>query len=73
MGKFDGKQVVLDEPMPSNVPANTPVRIMVDSPLPDAFGTDDVLAKIAALARPANLPRDFAAQHEHYIKGTPRK
>jgi len=31
------------------------------------------LAKVAKLAKPAGLPPDFAEQHEHYLKGTPRR
>jgi len=67
-GHFDGKRVVLDEPVPADMPADTPVKVMFD-------GTDakSALEEIARLARPGGLPRDFSEQHEHYIKGTPRK
>ncbi|HPD29757.1 MAG TPA: hypothetical protein PLL20_07160 [Phycisphaerae bacterium] len=67
-GHFDGQRVVLDEPVPSGVSANTPVKVVFDSE-----GADDVLAEIARLGRPGGLPPDFAEQHEHYVKGTPRR
>lgn len=67
-GHFDGQRVVLDEPVPSGVSANTPVKVVFDSE-----GADDVLAEIARLGRPGGLPPDLAEQHEHYVKGTPRR
>ena len=67
-GHYDGKRVVLDEPVPASIPADTPVRVVFD-------GADakSVLGEIGKLARPGGLPQDFSEQHEHYIKGTPRK
>ncbi len=67
-GHFDGKRVVLDEPVPGGIPADTPVTVVFQ-----AADGQSVLDKIANLARSGGLPRDFAAQHEHYVKGTPRK
>lgn len=67
-GHVDGKHVLLDEPVPANIPPHTPVRVVFDGT--DAKG---VLKEIARLARPGGLPRDFSEQHEHYIKGTPRR
>jgi hypothetical protein len=65
---FDGKQVVLDEPMPADVPANCPLRVVVER-------TDEssVLDKIAALAKPMDLPADFSVNFKHYLKGAPRR
>ena len=65
-GKFDGKNIVLDKPA-VNLAPGTEVQVLV----PDKRISS--LANIAALARPGNKPKDFAAQHEHYIKGTPKK
>ncbi len=67
-GHFDGRQVVLDSPVPANIAANTPVQVIFDG----ASGSS-ALAEIAKLARPGGLPRDFARQHEHYVKGAPRR
>lgn len=67
-GHYDGKRVVLDEPVPADIPPANPVRV--------SFGDGqarDVLAELAKLARPGGLPRDFSEQHKHYVKGTPRK
>jgi len=65
---YDGKQVVLDEPMPPDVPPNSRVQVVVErSAEPSA------LDKIAALAIDSGLPRDFSTQFAHYIKGAPRR
>ncbi len=64
---FDGRQVVLDDPMPSNIPPNTQVKVLVEEP------TEDELDDVIKAARPGGMPPDFAAQHEHYTKGTPRR
>jgi len=71
-GHFDGERVVLDEPVPADIRADTPVRVVFESG--DNGDARDLLAEIAKLAVPDdNLPSDYADQHEHYVKGTPRK
>jgi hypothetical protein len=66
-GKFDGKGFVVDG-IPPDLAPGTPVRVVVPtSKRPTAF------AEMAAKAIAGNLPPDFAAQHEHYVKGTPKK
>jgi hypothetical protein len=69
-GHFDGKQIVLDEPVPPGLAPNTPVTVIVGQP---SDQEETVLDKIAKLARPCGLPPDFAEQHEHYTKGTPKR
>ena len=65
---YDGKQIVLDEPMPPEVSANCQVRILVeDQAEPSALDT------IAAKAVDAGLPKDYSTQHEFYVKGSPRR
>ena len=67
-GHFDGRHVVLDEPVPPEFQTPTPVQVV--------FGQNDareVLAEIAKLARPTGLPPDYSQQPEHYVKGTPRR
>jgi hypothetical protein len=66
-GKFDGKNFVADN-LPQNLPLNTPVRIVVN-PATEPNGLDSIIN----MAADADLPPDFAAQHEHYTKGTPRR
>ena len=70
-GHFDGKQVVLDAPVPQGVPANTRVRIFFEE-TPASSGTSS-LSTIADLATAGGLPPDFSQQHEHYVKGSPRR
>jgi hypothetical protein len=67
-GRFDGNQVVLDEPLPNGIAPNTPVRVIFE----DAAAAQS-LAAIANLAKPGGMPADFAEQHEHYLKGTDRR
>ncbi len=67
-GHYDGKRVVLDEPVPTNIPADTPVRVY--------FGDEqarELLAELGKLTRPGGLPPDFSEQHDHYVKGAPRR
>lgn len=66
-GKFDGKQIVLDN-IPAGLPPDTPVRLLV-SPASGRTGLDAIIGA----AKDADLPPDFAAQHEHYTKGTPKR
>jgi hypothetical protein len=67
-GHFDGVRVVLDDPIPPNVSADTPVKVIFADEQ-----AEDVLGEIAKLARPGGLPSDFAEQHEHHVKGAPRR
>jgi hypothetical protein len=67
-GHFDGSRVVLDGPIPEGIAANTPVRVIFANDAPP-----ESLSKIAKLAEPGGMPADFAEQHEHYIKGSPRR
>jgi len=75
---FDGKRIVLDEPMPVAVPPNTQVRVIVVAAEGQGSPTDDSarpqsLQEIANLATDADLPRDFSTQHAHYTKGFARR
>ena len=47
---FDGKHIVLDDPMPQAVPVNAKVRVIVDEP-----GKPRSLGEIAAMAVDAAL------------------
>jgi len=67
---FDGKQIVLDDPMPPAVPANTKVRVIVEE---SGSSKPRSLQQIAEMAVDAELPRDFSTQYPHYTKGSPRK
>jgi hypothetical protein len=67
-GRFDGSQIILDGPVPNGIPVNSPVRVIFDE-----VKQADSLAEIEKMARPLGLPPDYSEQHEHYIKGTPRR
>lgn len=67
-GHFDGTGIVLDGPVPQDILPDTPVRVVFDRD-----ESDDPLSEIAALAIDGGMPADFAEQHEHYVKGTPRR
>jgi hypothetical protein len=66
---FDGKQIVLDEPAPAGLAPNTPVTVVFENGT-----TESALEKIAKLAiETDDLPVDYSEQHDHYVKGTPRR
>ena len=67
-GHFDGQRVVLDDPIPSGIAPLTPVEVRFEE-----NGTETVLDKLASLAGDDELPADYAEQHDHYVKGTPRR
>jgi hypothetical protein len=68
-GRYTGQNVVLEAPVPSDIPPNTPVTVVFS----DGEDGESVLSRVARLAVKGNLPRDYAEQHEHYTKGTPRR
>jgi hypothetical protein len=57
--------IALDDPV--QLPEGTEVSILV------VDEGQNVLSKVSDLAVPGELPADFSEQHDHYIKGTPRK
>lgn len=67
-GHYDGTHVVLDEPVPQNIRPQTPVRVLFDNDREPCS-----LDRIAELASPGGMPPDYSEQHEHYVKGTPRR
>ncbi|MEE9296520.1 MAG: hypothetical protein V3W34_16370 [Phycisphaerae bacterium] len=66
-GHWDGKGIVPDEPV--EIPNGQPLQITVED------AGDTVWQRIARLARdmPGDLPRDLAAQHDHYLHGRPKR
>ena len=70
---FDGKTLVPDEPV--NLPVNCPLQIEVAPVAPATVGQRPQKNLAAALNDlPANpdWPSDGAAQHDHYLYGTPK-
>lgn len=73
-GHFDGKHVVLDEPPPPDLAPDTPVRVIVESEAPQPADERPLFDRLLELAADDDeLPADFAEQHDHYVKGTPRR
>jgi hypothetical protein len=67
-GKVKNGVVVL--PRNANLPDGTEVEVRtVDDPKSDDF--TDMLLRIAKKVR--GLPRDLAAQHDHYLYGVPKR
>ena len=66
-GKFDGNQVVFDTP-PKGLAPGTRVRVIAVEE-----GRSTALAAMAAMAIEGGMPADFAAQHDHYTKGLPKR
>ena len=68
-GTLVGGTVILDQP--SGLPEGTRVEVVVK---PSAEGGKPTLLGLLKLAGAAkDLPPDFAAEHDHYIHGTPRR
>jgi hypothetical protein len=65
---FDGRHVVLDEPAPPDLKPNAPVSVVVGN-----GDSRSVLASIAQLAVKGQKSPDFSQQHDHYVKGAPRR
>jgi hypothetical protein len=79
---FDGKVFVPDEPV--ELPLDTPVTVQAPSALPahnhaqttpePCKPDESVFAWLARHAvRDADLPSDLAAEHDHYLYGTPKR
>ncbi len=71
---FDGKVLVPDEPV--DLPLNRPLELRV-APIGNSPDAPAELNKLATLAQsvPARAAdrTDLAAQHDHYLYGTPKR
>jgi hypothetical protein len=71
---FDGKVLVPDEPV--DLPINRPLELRVESvgKTPAAPAALDRLAALAhSIPTRASDRTDLAAQHDHYLYGTPKR
>ena len=68
-GTLTNGVVVLDQP--AQLPEGTRVAVVVEEHAADDKPTLLGLLKLAGTAK--DLPADFAAQHDHYIHGTPKR
>ncbi|MDP6111974.1 MAG: hypothetical protein QGG53_08900 [Planctomycetota bacterium] len=65
---YDGTVLVPDEPV--NLPVGTPLRIQVEVAESGTSPFKDLLEFEADLP---DAPPDLAAQHDHYLYGTPKR
>jgi hypothetical protein len=71
---FDGQNICPDEPI--SLPTNVPLRISVDEasmPSFDANGPLDLFDRLEAETGLIDGPADWAAEHDHYLNGAPKK
>ena len=61
---YDGKQVVLDEPMPGGIPANARLQVIYTPP-----ADSSALDQIAAMAIDTGLPADYSATFRERLRG----
>lgn len=73
-GHVNGRTIILDEDV--NLPDGTPVTIQAVEP-PDMAQQSAVPTLYErfqnVIGQAKDLPTDFAAQHDHYIHGTPKQ
>lgn len=73
--RFDGKNILPDEPV--SLPENVPLRVTVDeasATVPgDANGPLDIFDRLEAEVGLVDGPADWAAEHDHYLFGTPKR
>lgn len=65
---FDGKAIVPDEPV--QLPVGQPLRIhleLIETPAPRFADLLDMAADLP------DAPPDLAAQHDHYLYGSPKR
>lgn len=71
---FDGKNICPDEQI--SLPENVPLRVTVDeaakAPV-EANGSLDLFDRLEAEAGLIDGPSDWAAEHDHYLYGAPKK
>lgn len=69
-GHFEGRKLVLDDPVPDDLPANAKARITVEESA-EPQGPSKALAAIAKMAIDApDLPTDYSENHDKYLYGT---
>jgi len=61
--------IVLDQG--ATLPEGTRVKVVADTQDTEGQPTHLSLLNLAGMAK--DLPADFAAQHDHYIHGTPKR
>jgi len=70
-GHYDGKKVLLDEPVPAGIAAPTAVKVVFEDN--GVGGVLDDLVELADRLPISNGPLDWSEQHDHYIHGSPKR
>ncbi len=65
---FDKGMLVVDDPIPADIPANARARVIVESQ-----GPCKAFEEIAKLAIDADLPPDYSENHDKYLYGVKGK
>jgi hypothetical protein len=72
--RFDGRVFIPHEPV--DLPADCELDIVISQPVSATAGKS-TLARLAEIADKfavnPDLPSDLAAQHDHYLYGTPKQ
>lgn len=68
LAHFDGKVLVPDEPV--ELPVGQPLRLHMEPANGNPPRFNDLLRFAADLP---NAPTDMAAEHDHYLYGTPKR
>jgi hypothetical protein len=71
---FDGRVIVPDEPM--DLPEGSILEVQINSvrrPAPKRAPLAELAEMIDKLPAPEGTPTDGAAQHDHYLYGTPKR
>jgi hypothetical protein len=70
-GTLNHGSIILDQPL--SLPDGTRVEVDVNPVAQAVAGTPTFLDLLEFAGCMPDLPPDFAAQHDHYIHGTPKK
>jgi hypothetical protein len=71
---FDGQHICPDEPV--SLPENVPLHVTVDETAaapPSTNGSLDLFDRLESGAGLIDGPADWAAEHDHYLYGAPKK
>jgi hypothetical protein len=71
---FDGRNICLDEPI--SLPENVPLRVTVQDGIISAAALSvpiDLFERLEAKAGLIDGPSDWAAAHDHYLYGAPKR
>lgn len=61
---FEGRKLVLDDPLPAKLPEKSRVQVVVED-----MAEESALDKIAAMATDTDLPADYSVRFREYMRG----